>query len=64
MEDSPVCNKPIEKLNLKKNILIACINRDGQIIHPRGYDVIKPNDTVVIVTTHSGFKDISDILEG
>ena len=63
MEDSPVCNKPIEKLNLKKNILIACINRDGQIIHPRGYDVIKANDTVVIVTTHRGFKDISDILE-
>ena len=63
MEDSPVCNKPIEKLNLKKNILIACINRDGQIIHPRGYDVIKPNDTVIIVTTHRGFEDISDILE-
>ncbi len=62
-EDSPVCNKPIEKLNLKKNILIACINRDGNIIHPRGYDVIKPNDTVIIVTTHRGFEDISDILE-
>lgn len=61
-EDSPVCNIPIEKLNLKKNILIACINRGGNIIHPRGYDMIKPNDTVIIVTTHRGFEDISDIL--
>ena len=61
-EDSPVCNIPIEKLNLKKNILIACINRGGNIIHPRGYDMIKPDDTVIIVTTHKGFEDISDIL--
>lgn len=62
-EKSPVCNVPLEKLNLKNNILIACINRNGRIIHPRGYDMIKPNDTVIIVTTHKGFQDIGDILQ-
>ena len=61
-EDSPVCNIPLVELNLKKNILVACISRDGEIIHPRGYDVIKPNDAVIVVTTHNGFQDISDIL--
>lgn len=62
-ENSPVCNIPLEKLNLKNNILIACIIRNGRIIHPRGYDIIKPNDSVIIVTTHKGFQDIGDILQ-
>ena len=61
-ENFSICNIPIEKLKLKNNTLIACINRNGTIIHPRGYDVIKPNDTVVIVTIHKGSQDIGDIL--
>ncbi len=62
-ENSPITAVSIDKLNLKKNILIACINRNGSIIIPRGRDVIQKGDTVVIVTTHRGFEDISDILE-
>ena len=42
--------------------LIACINRGGKIIFPRGQDTIEQDDTVIVVTTHSGFGDISDIL--
>ncbi len=62
-EDSPVLNMPIEKLRLKKDILIACINRNGRIINPKGSDIILPQDTVIVVTTETGFKDINDILE-
>ena len=62
-ENSPISNIPIEKLKLKKNILIACINRNGQIIIPKGKDIICADDTVIVVTTHTGFKDVSDILE-
>ncbi len=62
-KDSPISNVPIMELNLKKNIIIACINRRGQIIIPRGGDIIKEGDNVIIVTTHKGFNDISDILE-
>jgi len=62
-ENSPVSNITIESLELKKNILIACINRNGKIIIPRGKDMILPNDTVIVVTLKSGFADISDILE-
>ena len=61
-ENSPISDIPIESLNLKKNILIACINRNGNIIIPRGKDMIKAGDTVIVVTTNTGFKDISDIL--
>lgn len=61
-EGSPVSDKTIESLALKKGIVIACINRNGNIITPRGKDVIMPGDTVIVVTTNKGYKDISDIL--
>lgn len=62
-ENSPVLDTTIEKLNLKTNTLIACINRGGNVIIPRGKDMLKKGDRTIIVTTHSGFKDITDILE-
>lgn len=62
-EKSDVTDITLEKLNIKKNVLIACINRNGQVIIPRGYDVIKQCDTVIVVTTESAFDNISDILE-
>ncbi len=62
-EESEVTNVPLMQLNLKKNLLISFINRHGKIIIPSGQDCIKPGDTVMIVTTHTGFTDINDILQ-
>lgn len=62
-ENSPVSGTSLEKLNIKSDVLVACINRKGTIIIPRGRDVIMPGDTVIIITTRTGFKDVSDILE-
>ncbi len=61
--NSPVAEIPLEKLNLKSNLIIACIHRRGQVIIPGGRDVILPGDSVVVVTTNKGFADITDILE-
>ena len=61
-EKAPVLNKTLEQLDLKENLLIGCINRNGEIITPKGQDVLKLGDTVVVVTTNTGLKDISDIL--
>lgn len=61
-EDSDVTNITLKNLSLKKNLLVACINRSGRIIIPSGQDCLKRGDTVIIVTTHAGFKDIRDIL--
>ena len=61
-EESDVTNTPLMELDLKKNLLICFINRNGQIIIPSGQDCIKVGDTVMIVTTHLGFSDIKDIL--
>ena len=62
-EDSPVINKTIESLNLKSGIIIASINRKGKIITPKGKDIIKVGDTVIIVTINTGYNDIQDILK-
>ncbi len=61
-KDAPVCGVPLMQLKKKDNLLIACINRGGKIIFPRGQDAIMEGDSVIIVTTHTGFGDISDIL--
>ena len=62
-KESKVTNVPLMNLNLKKNLLVSCIHRRGKIIIPTGQDYIMPGDSVMIVTTHRGFVDISDILD-
>lgn len=62
-QESPVTGTPLFQLSLKKNLLIACINRDGNIIIPSGHDTIEVGDEVTVVTTHSGFRDLQDILQ-
>lgn len=62
-DNAPLLNISLEELELKNGLLIACIHRNGQIIIPKGKDVIKMGDTVVIVTTNTGLNDISDILQ-
>ena len=60
---SPVIGTELAQLKLKKGILIACINHNGEIISPSGDSVIRDRDSVIVVTTLTGLKDIGDILE-
>lgn len=62
-EKSAVTNKSLAELKLKKDLLIAFIMRKGKIIYPSGSDEIRVGDSVMIVTTHTGLRDIQDILE-
>ncbi len=62
-EESAVTNIPLKDLSLKNNLLIAFIGRKGSIIIPTGQDCIRINDNVMVVTTHTGFNDIVDILK-
>ena len=61
-EESQVTDIPLADLNLRKNLLVGCLNRNGRIRIPRGQDTIQVGDTVIIVTTHKGLRDITDIL--
>lgn len=62
-ENAPVINIPLENMSLKKNVLLACINRGSKTFIPRGKDIILPGDTVIVVTTETGFNDMGDILK-
>ena len=60
--ESKVTGTPLMDLNLKKGLLVSFINRNGSIIIPSGQDSIQVGDTVMVVTTHTGFNTIQDIL--
>ena len=59
---SAVTGVPLKDLKLRGHLMVSFISRDGTIIFPKGDDTIEVGDTVMIVTTHTGFSDIVDIL--
>ena len=62
-EDSPVVGKPLQELKLKSNVLIGCISRKGKVTIPNGRSVIEVGDTIILITTRTGFHDIRDALK-
>ena len=54
---------PLKDLRIKENHLLACIIRNNKVIIPGGLTTLEPLDSVVIVTTNTSIKDVSDILE-
>lgn len=63
VEDTPgLTGVRLQDLKLKKNLLLCCINRGGELITPTGQDCLLPGDSVIIVTTHLGLKRLADIL--
>ena len=60
--DSPVVNIPLQEWKLNQNLLISSINHQGKMITPRGQDRMHVVDTVVVVTTNIGLRDVKDIL--
>lgn len=61
-EESKATGTPFSVLQFKSNLLVASINRNGKIIIPSGSDTIEVGDTVMVVTTHTGFATILDTL--
>lgn len=62
-EKTKTRNIPLKDLKMKKNILIAAIIRDNEVIIPSGLDMIRPNDRVVVVASSDKmFDDLDDIL--
>lgn len=61
--DEPrIVNHTFEELSLKPNVLIPAILREGTLIIPGGRDYLLPGDNVIVITTNTGFSDLSDIL--
>ena len=60
--NSPVISKTLSTLDIKENTLVACILRNSKVIIPRGQDTLESGDSVIIVTSNTGYEDITDIL--
>ncbi len=60
--DFPGLDIPLQKLNLKKNILISGIVRGRKAIIPSGSDVILAGDRVIVLGAGTQLQDLSDIL--
>jgi trk system potassium uptake protein TrkA len=61
-ENSPITKGTISELKLKKDVLIAAILRGKEVIIPRGQDIVRAGDSVVIVSKSLGLNDVSDII--
>lgn len=62
-KNSDLAGIRLQDMRLKRNLLIAGIGRKGRLIIPGGQDEFLPGDSVIVVTTDSGFQDIHDILD-
>ena len=62
-EDCPLIGKTLKEINLKKNILIACVSRGRQVIIPDGNTEILSGDSVIVITAGHRVDSLSDILE-
>lgn len=62
-KESKVTGITLAEMSLKDNLVIALINRGGKIFMPSGSDCLMVGDSVMIVTTHTGFNSIVDILK-
>lgn len=60
---SGITDIPLQQLKLRRNTLIGCIYRNGNVIFPGGQDMIKVGDTVMVVLSGYRLSDIEDILE-
>ena len=61
-EESAVTSVPLSKLNLKNDLQIVCIGRNGKVMTPGGNDTIEKGDRVIVITKHKGLSDLRDIL--
>ncbi len=56
-------NTPLSQIKIKKNVLIAAINRNNEIIFPSGSDFVQAGDLVVVVSKDRKVKSLNDILQ-
>jgi len=62
-EKCKVLDVCLKDLRLKDKVLIGGIIRNGEVIIPNGLDMIKLNDSVIVVATNQFLDDLDDILE-
>ena len=54
---------PIHRLNSPRGAIIAAIVKGSDTVIPRGGDIIKPGDTVIVLTTNGARRAVSRLFE-
>lgn len=52
---------PLSEIPIKGNVLLVCISRKNKILIPKGHNIIKKGDSIVLVTKDEIITDINDI---
>jgi len=61
--DSRIVDIPLKKLKFTKDAIIATIVRKNHVVIPRGNDMIKENDRVIIITKSNNISELDDLLQ-
>ncbi len=62
VDNAKYCNIPLKDLRIRKDLLLATISHGAAVEIPGGNSVLRPGDTVVVVTTASGsLQTLADI---
>lgn len=61
-QESAATGKSLMEMKLKDNLLVCFIRRGGRTYIPTGQDHLQVGDRVMIVTKHTGFHELTDIL--
>ena len=61
-EDNEVANKMFKDMNIKKDVIVACIKRNNRVIIPTGTDMLLAKDNVVVISKDLKVHNIKDIL--
>ncbi|WP_026835356.1 Trk system potassium transporter TrkA [Eubacterium xylanophilum] len=61
-EKSSFTNIPLMNMSIDENTLVACIVRKREVIIPRGFHMLQPGDSVVVVTKKLGISDIEEVI--
>ena len=61
-KESEATGKTLMDMQLKDNLLVCFVRRRGRTFIPSGQDCLQVGDRVMIVTKHSGFNELADIL--
>lgn len=61
-EDFPHLSIPLKDIKWKKNLLVAAVIREGNVIYAHGSTTLELGDSVIITTTNEKLYDLGDAL--
>ena len=62
-EDFDFIGVPLRSIKWKKNLLIAAVIRENNVIYPHGDTTLEVGDSVIVMTTHTQLCDLGDTLD-